>query len=225
MSQQLDNELKNIQSLKWLPWIGNEYFDIPNVNRILIIGESHYAETPEAIQAHENNLFTRIGVDEFAVHRQYYGTIKLYKYMHLALIGNDTFNSQKLWSKICFYNFIQKTMVTNKERPTDLDFSKSWDTFFPLAEVLQPKVCLFMGLEASKSFEMAISKTEWNSSGLKQDTKIGRNYARTVTISNKSQSIEMIFIRHPSKYFSWTAWNKYLYSKIEIQLEYLKKGL
>lgn len=225
MPQQLDTELHNIKSLKWLPWIGNEYFDVPNDNRLLIIGESHYGGTPEAIQAHENILFTRIGVNEFAVQRQYHGKIKLYRNMHLALIGNDTFDSQKLWSKICFYNFIQKTMDTNKGRPSDLDFSKSWETFFPLAEVLQPKVCLFMGLEACKSFETAISKTEWKSSGLKRDTKINRNYARTVTVSNKSQSIEIIFIKHPSQYFSWIGWNKYLYSKLGTQLEYLKKDM
>jgi hypothetical protein len=225
MSQQLDAELQNIKSLKWLPWIGNEYFDVPYNNKLLIIGESHYGGTQEAIHKHEDILFTRIAVDEFAVNRQYYGKIKLYRNMHLALMGNDTFNTQSLWSKICFYNFIQKTMNTNKGRPTDLDFSKSWETFFPLVEVLQPKVCLFMGLEACKSFEMAISKYGWKSSGLKQDTKISRNYARTVTISNINQSVEIIFIKHPSQYFSWTAWNKYLYSKIEIQLEYLKKDM
>lgn len=223
MTKQLDIELQNIKTLKWLPWIGNEYFDIPNENRLLIIGESHYGGSPEAILAHENILYTRIGVKEFAVERQYHGKIRLYRNMHLALIGNDTFNSQKLWSKICFYNFIQKTMNTNKGRPTGLDFSRSWETFFPVVEILKPSVCIFMGLEASKSFEVAINKTEWISSGLKNDIKIGSYYSRTVTISKKSQSIEMIFIKHPSQFFSWTAWNKYLYSKIGLKLEYLKK--
>jgi hypothetical protein len=224
MSLQLDTNLQNIKSLKWLPWIGKEYLDIPAENKLLVIGESHYGGTPEAIEAHENLLYTRIRVNECAIQRQY-GKVKLYKNMHLALIGNDTFKSEKLWSKISSYNFIQKTMHTNKERPTDADFVKSWETFYSLIEVLQPKICLFMGLEACKSFEMAITKSDWKSSGIKHDIKIGKSYARSVLIHKENQSIEVFFIRHPSQYFSWSSWNKYLNSKMGTQLDFIKSDM
>ena len=59
-------------------------------------------------------------------------------------------------------------MNSSKGRPSGLDFITSWETFFPLVEILQPQVCLFIGLEASNSFDLGISKTEWKSSGLKK---------------------------------------------------------
>ena len=35
-----DNQLEEVTELKWLPWIGKEYFNTEH--RLLIVGESHY---------------------------------------------------------------------------------------------------------------------------------------------------------------------------------------
>ena len=60
---------------------------------------------------------------------------------------------------------------------------------------------------------------------LKKDTPIGTYYPRTITISNSNQSIELIFIKHPSQFFSWKNWNTYLNSKIGTQLNFLKRNM
>ena len=60
---------------------------------------------------------------------------------------------------------------------------------------------------------------------LKKNTKIGSCYSRTVTISNSGKSIELIFIRHASQYFSWQKWNTYLHSKIGTQINYLTSNM
>lgn len=43
MRHVLDNEMPDVN---FLPWIGEKYFDKPLNGRVLILGESHYAESP-----------------------------------------------------------------------------------------------------------------------------------------------------------------------------------
>jgi len=42
MDTHIDNAFGQITGLKWLPWVGDNYFKIPVENRMFIIGESHY---------------------------------------------------------------------------------------------------------------------------------------------------------------------------------------
>lgn len=60
LSSQKDNDFKNIPNLSWLPWIGTEYFK--NNNRLLIIGESQYAQG-ETANAYKEDLNRVSGID------------------------------------------------------------------------------------------------------------------------------------------------------------------
>ena len=58
---QNDSELNNIPNLSWLPWIGAEYFK--SNNRLLIIGESQYAQGDTA-EDYQKDL-TRVNEIDF----------------------------------------------------------------------------------------------------------------------------------------------------------------
>lgn len=120
-----DRDLLSIKNLKWPPWIGRDFLNLPLNNRLLIVGESHYHDnTPLTIARHNDITFTRSVIKEFAIDRYYYGT-KIFPNLNRALFQNDEFNSAAFWNSASFYNFIQRPMVTNKERPNYTDFYDS----------------------------------------------------------------------------------------------------
>lgn len=47
MTKSLDKELLEIKSLKWLPWIGDNYLSLQSSNKLLVIGESNYYKLDE----------------------------------------------------------------------------------------------------------------------------------------------------------------------------------
>lgn len=132
-STQQDSELKSIFDLSWLPWIGTEYFK--NNNRLLIIGESQYAQGETAI-AYKEDLnrvsgidFTRNAVLQTQIqnHYKHPALDNLLK----ALFGNGSIDKAKLWKNIAFYNFVQRVMDYSSfdskktEQPTILILMKA----------------------------------------------------------------------------------------------------
>ncbi len=89
-----DDNLRQISSLKWLPWIG-ENFENQKI-KLLVIGESHYA-SGQAEEKYNNKQFTRIIHKETAVERNYY-KIKVYANFHKAMFGNDSFDTVEFWN-------------------------------------------------------------------------------------------------------------------------------
>lgn len=125
----IDSNFKDIEDLKWLPWVGDRFSSLSPENKLLIIGESHcHDNTPFSIEKHNAREFTRDVIEELAIERWYYGT-KIFPNLHRALFRNDEFDSATFWSLVSFYNFIQRPMDTNRGRPSCDDFYNSWLPF------------------------------------------------------------------------------------------------
>lgn len=217
------NQLEQINGLKWLPWIGSMYAEVPSEKRILIIGESHYHDnTPESIAKHEELGFTREVVEEIAIEQWYYGT-KIFGNIHRALFRTDSLNAEEFWNSIAFYNFIQRPMATKSQRPNYDDWVMAWKVFFGMMETLEPAVCLFFSSMAAGTFAEAATELNYQFKGVRVEECIGRCYARTASVFSKSgREVPLLFCRHPSQYFSWSAWNEYLERKIPEQIEWMK---
>jgi len=219
----LDQNLSQIQRLKWLPWIGDQFFAVGEINRLLIVGESHYHDgTEQSIEKHDLAEFTRIVINEMAIGRQYYKT-KIFPNLHKALFRNDNFNASILWNLVAYYNFIQRPMNTKTSRPTYDDFYYGWKTFFDVAKVLKPTTCLFIGTSAANSFVNAIQSSDFSTDGLNREDRIGGAYAKTAIIRDvNNNETKLIFIRHTSQMFSWSRWNDYLRKTIPTKLTVLE---
>ena len=67
-----DNQLEEVTELKWLPWIGKEYFNTEH--RLLIVGESHYLTGKEKnLLEAEQPDFTRNVVQTFCINNKIKG--------------------------------------------------------------------------------------------------------------------------------------------------------
>lgn len=218
------NEFKKINSLKWLPFIGNNYLNTPNENKMLVVGESHYHDnSTESILKHDNENYTRIVIQELAIERQYWGT-KIFGNLHKTLLKNDEFSTSNFWNLVCYYNFIQRPMVTNKSRPKLNDFIEGWETFFKIIEIIKPKVCLFIGTSSANSLKNSIQDTNFKIKSLKWEDKLNGAYAKSAIITDiDNNEIKLIFIKHTSQMYSWEKWNKYLEKNIGYQLNWLNE--
>lgn len=221
-----DKRFKEIESLRWLPFVGDHFSQLDETRRLLVIGESHYHDKSEkSIEKHSSSNFTRRVVDELAINRWYYGT-RIFPNLHRALFGHDNFDSRAFWNLVSFYNFIQRPMVTNKGRPSYDDFYNSWTTFFEIIEILKPETCLFIGTSAANSLKQATQISNYRTDGVKWEEKISNAYAKSAKLfDGDDNKTRLIFIRHTSQMFSWKKWHGYLRNKIPKELDWFSEEL
>ncbi len=205
-----DNNLRQISSLNWLPWIGKNY-DTQEL-KLLVVGESHYASGVHE-QKYNNKQYTRIIHKETAVKRNYYD-IKVYANFHRALFRNDNFDSEKFWNKTAYYNFIQRAMLSNTARPTNEDYKNGWQNFIEISKILEPDICIFLGTTSARYFWKTMKQLKITYVTPKNHQKISNTIPKTAKVISNEKKIKLIFIKHPSQYFSWSKWNIFLKSEM-----------
>ncbi len=234
MYEKLDDQFKEIESLKWLPWVGDNYFEIPSENRMLIIGESYYGggkDLSEKKLFFDNELKTREFIEEMAIEGTNYGT-RIFPNLHATLFPNQDIKNneekrERFWQLTSFYNFVQRPMLTSIDRPTRDDFRTGWHTFFELCKLLNPQICLFIGTSSANYFNNEIikfpilkaDKIEWHT----EDINGAYPKFTKLLLSDKTSSLH--FIKHTSMRYSSDKWNNYLKGKISDQLQWLENEL
>lgn len=123
-----------MDNLKWEPFIGEKFQNGISQKKILIVGESHFHNGSEKsiVKINKPN-FTKIVIEQMAIKKEYWST-KFFQNFHRTLVGSDNFEGKNLWDYLAFYNFIQRPMSTNKERPSSTDFLLGWNSFFNVLE-------------------------------------------------------------------------------------------
>jgi len=225
MDKSKDSEFKEIAELKWLPFIGKNYFN--SDKKIMIIGESHYQDDNQKSIDWNNKLtFTRDIHSIIALDKKYDRT-KVFYYLNRALFRNDSkIDTKILWEKLAFYNFIQSSMHTRKSRPNESDYLKGWSNYFKLLSILKPDFCLFIGVQASDYLKKAIEKTEFKIKEFKKSEKINGTFPREVIIEQSNgKEIKLLFIKHTSNFFSWDDWNIFIKNHYESELNWIKAGV
>ncbi len=215
-----DIEFLKIQNLKWLPWLGKNYSNCEN--RIMIVGESHYAEdTPTRLAEFDRIEITRECIEDMGVDNNHYN-VKFYQNLHFLLANNTKLNTELFWSRVCFFNFIQKTMTTSQTRPEYLDFHNSSSVFFNLLEKLEPNYCLMCGVSSISAIRNNVESSGFKEISFEAFEKIGSSYPRILKLETPlGKKISLIFIKHPSQYFSYDSWKQFISDKApEILLQF-----
>ncbi len=215
----LDEKFATIENLNCFPWVGKEFLN--SNNKILIVAESSYGSTENQINEHlRNKNYTREIIAED-------NDTKYYNNMFKALLGNNSFSKDSFWNNVSFYNLVQRPMNyidNNREQPKFEDYQKGWNTFYRVIEILEPKIILLFSLNAVIHFQDDASK-RWNKSSFKKLSKVGKNYPRIIEIdNNKNHKKKMIFVKHPSRYFSPPKWNLFLKENILEEIKYLENN-
>lgn len=206
MDNRFDEQLRGITDLQWLPWIGKDYFSDKN-DKVLILGESHYIPDGEEEEGYLNSEWTRNFIRKEGLKQPplYQGNLinKLVANTERAIFNSRYPSDEQkieLWQGVAFFNLIQRLLSSRKDvaRPNGDDFYKGWKVFFDIVDIIDPKVCLVLG------------KSSWGPlGGYMTNNKdwMGEFRGENVAIISKDdRKIKLIFIKHPSSYFSWTKW-------------------
>ncbi|WP_019037707.1 hypothetical protein [Psychroflexus tropicus] len=208
-----------MNDLKWEPFIGKNFEIGISQKKILIVGESHFHNGSEKSIKKINKInFTKIVIKEMAIKKEYWST-KFFQNLHRTLVGSDNFKGENLWDYLAFYNFIQRPMETNKERPRSKDFLIGWNSFFYVIKEIKPDICIFIGTSPSHYFsEFKKERVDFKTIKFKRLDKIGNSYPRYAKILRENNEIEFYFIKHTSSYYSWKKWRAFLEKKIPDQI-------
>lgn len=204
-----DDRFKSIDGLEWLPWVGKNY----DKTGVLIIAESHYGGDTEFEadgSAKPDKEFTRRFVIRHA------DGVNMWKMpnnlMRAVWEGDCRVGNRKIfWENVAFYNHVQKLMeLATRQRPSDEDFRNGWDVFPEVVKILKPDYCLFVGLQAFKSFGDKMQEKGLSFEG-KGFEKINRVWPRRYTLTVDGHKTEITGIKHTARYFSWKKWYDFLH--------------
>jgi hypothetical protein len=214
------NEFNKIKNLKWYPWVGENYARLAPDHKIFILGESSrygIGDTNNTIEKYEDKKYINNHIEE-AISGAYkeYGS-KLLTNMHKTLLGSDEIKPDKFWDNVVSTNFIQRALdYTYKERPSGKDYEEAWEVLFNLFELLKPKYCVFFGSSAIQTLEKYARVSDLKMDKISYDVQIGKYYGYSTQVLVNQNSITLIFIKHPSSYYSWKPWREYLLKKVPV---------
>ncbi len=206
-----DKEFEQISELNYLPWVGENYS-----KKLLIVGESHYGENNEK-RIHEVNhpTFTRAAVLDMGVTgNSYGGKVKFYNNIwRLGRKFNSELSTQDFWQSVGYLNIVQSAMIELKNRPEQKDFERGTNAFLKSTLALKPKYCLMAGLSSHGYVINFAEQNDFRIINTLYHEKVGRSFPRQIDIEHSSgYKTTLIFISHPSKYFSHNAWGDFLLS-------------
>lgn len=114
-------------------------------------------------------------------------------------------------------------MYTSDERPSKDDFIDGWKNFIDVVKVLKPDVCLFSGVTASNWFDEQMQKLEVSHDPIEWREAISRIYPRVGAVNLENDHLPLVFIKHCSRYFSWSRWHAYLQQTLPDATTYLRE--
>lgn len=215
-----DEKFESSKLYPWLPWIGGGLSK--SSVKTLILGEStynwsvdekKYKETEAKIEGndHLRNLHTKHAINSTS-------RSPFVRNIERAIFQNkNPKEASKMWLNVAYHNLVLRAMPSRKSRPTFHDYKKGWLTFLDLSATIDIDQCIVYGLEYKKikSFLETLNEHGIDHEHRKIKPGVGRNYPRVITFSLGKKPIKMLFIRHPSSYFSWNRWGVVLNKEID----------
>jgi hypothetical protein len=207
-----DDAFDSMSPLTWYPWVGINFSNSPA--RTLVLGESVYDMPAKArwSQRLERKDALRITHQDHALNPK-----KSSKFVRN--IERAIFNAKKpspleitdFWEQVVYHNLVLRHMTTLKHRPTQQDYSSGWKEALNLFRLLKIDQCLVYGLEKQKIIALNEVLNDQAIIVAKRKTpKIGRNTPRVMEIELDSRLVKILFVRHPSAFFSWRKWAAFL---------------
>jgi len=136
-------------TVRFAPWVGSQYSEGLDGLRILLVGESHYAENN-----HERPTVTPEIVKALALgERHPLATKRLRQHPHFTKIMRAVTSSRRpatraekadFWGRVAYYNFIQEFIPAKRSMPIKAAWLRGKAPFCDVLDVLRPDliVCL-----------------------------------------------------------------------------------
>lgn len=219
-----DDAFRKSNIYTWLPWVGKDF--LASDTKTLIPGESTYnwekdhgkrekvndrlKKTDHLRTVHKNNAIEFKGKSPYA--RNIERAILLKR-------KADKSEALRIWSNVAYHNLVLRAMHTVNHRPKYKDYLDGWYCFIELARTLPFTQCIVYGLEIDKIKSL---KETLDAAGIEYDYKkikpgIGKSFPKAMNINICGRKIKVLFVRHPSSFFSWKKWGHVLNAELNLQ--------
>jgi hypothetical protein len=202
-----DDELKGIEGLFYLPWIGAQYRRA--TEKVMIVAESVYVYEPNesARAAVSKRDFVRLVVSEHGLDFDLTGgpirNLNLARNVESFIADGEMSRAERqaFWPSIVYHEHVQRPLSSLNERPTPRDYADGAPVLRRVVEFLRPTVIIYLGTDLKKvapfqaGFDPPLTR-------LASHAKIDRCVPRTGAFLGKP----FIMIRQPARYFSWSRW-------------------
>jgi len=232
IDNQFDEKFKNIKEIKWKPWIGKNYIK-NDKTKLLILGESHYLweGEDEAFEILNSSNFTRAFIKDSGLYfdSKYTGNTNT----HIIRNTERVLYNQKnvsddlkgnLWYSVAYMVNVQRILKSINERPSCGDLVEGWKSIFKVINLIKPDYILSLGVQSANCLKEAINDTDFKLINFETGDKIGNVYSRKAKIKIENNEIPIIFIQHPSSYFSWINWSDFVNFEMKKYVIELKKA-
>lgn len=213
-----DKQISDIEGINRLPWVGLNYKN--QKVKTLLLGESVYdwnPKDPSSIEKiYDSSSLRRIHKSHALNFKK---NSKFVRNIERALFfKRRPADDEKLllWNSVVYHNLVSKVLKTKKHRPTYDDYYFGWNVFDNLISVFDVDQVIVYGLESVK---IKAFKNYFKESGIVpfqpiSIEKVGRSKPKKFIVEKDGKSINILFIRHPSAYFSWKKWSPVIRSEI-----------
>ncbi len=124
-----------------------------------------------------------------------------------------------LWSSVAYHNLVLDPLNSLGARPSYSQYMKGWNELLELARLMEVDQAIIYGLE-SKKIDALAETAKRRGSLLERSpmpTKVGRSRPKLITIRHGDRAMKLLFIRHPSAFFSWRKWAPVIREHLPIQ--------
>lgn len=218
LDKSYDFEFDKNENLTWYPWVGKLYKE--GTRRILFVGDSHYSVDEMGdfdLECYDYYMSTKQTTREI-LSRFFKGEAwNFYRNLESTFAGSDRF-----WSKIAFYNFIQHPMKKVNAKPNEQDYITGWHCFMELIKVLKPTDCVFIGVRSETCFGYSCQEMNIKCSIEDMPVQINGIHPRKHNIVfSDGYTLDFYFIRHTSQYYSPEQWSEFLKQQLPEAMEWL----
>jgi hypothetical protein len=215
-----DIAFEETSNIRWLPWVGKNFLFSPN--KLFILGESTYNWKPQSQDVAERisrKDHLRVLHTNHALN--FDRSSKYVRNIERAIFGErHPKNSAKsnLWNSIIYHNLVLRPMSSSKERPTYSDYIAGWREFLSLLAITDSVECIVYGVEWQKikSLRETLDEHHINFDYKVLPDSISRSKPKIITFELNNKKVKVLFIRHPSAFFSWKKWHDVLAREIDI---------
>lgn len=214
-----DRDFAARPNLPWWPWVGKDYSKAGP--RTIVLGESiydwkagftaRYKQTGALRETHNLHALN------FRRNSPYVRNIERAIY---CMSAPSEEQKSALWASVVYHNLVLESLVTIKQRPTFSQYVKGWHEFLDLSRLLAADQGLVYGLETKKLDALLEAlKVRGASCEQRRLAKVGKSEPRLLSISDKGSALQLLFIRHPSSYFSWRQWGQVIRDHLPVHVD------
>lgn len=207
------------ESLPWWPWVGSHFATSPF--RTMVLGESIYEWEDENRTIFQERYARPTGLRE--THRNHalsFGRNSRYvRNLERAIFAASTPKDEQkraLWTSITYHNLVLSPLRNIEQRPSHTQFVKGWSETLDLCVLLRVEQLLIYGV-GSRGALLEAARSKGLSCHIQKGPKVGRCTARLGSIDTGNTKIKLLFIRHPSEFFSWQRWGHVIRENLAFQ--------